>query len=82
MVILDGADARARADLKTAQQLAYSTAVLVGMASNSPKKFPKFDKAFPDPDARQRVQGPDQIYAAMETWADAAKQADPNMEIH
>lgn len=82
MVILDGADARARADLKTAQQLAYSTAVLVGMASNSPKKFPKFDKVFPDPDAAKRAQGPDKIYAAMTDWADFMETTNLNMELH
>ena len=81
MVILDGADARARTDLKSAQQMAYSTAVLIGMATNNPKKFPKFDKAFPDPEARRRVQGPNEIYAAMETWADFVTQGTPNMEI-
>ena len=82
LVILDGADARARADLKAAQQLAYSTAVLVGMATHNPKKFPKFDKVFPDLDAARRAQGPDEIYAAMIGWADAAETATPNMEIH
>ena len=82
LVILDGADARARADLKTAQQLAYSTAVLISIASHNPKKFPKFDKVFPDLDARQKVQTPDAIYAAMIGWADFAETTNLNMEIH
>ena len=82
MVILDGADARARADLKSAQQIAYSTAVLIGMATHSPKKFPKFDKVFLDPDAAKRAQGPDEIYAAMTGWADFMETTNLNMEIH
>lgn len=72
VVILDGADARAKADLRNAQQIAYSTAVLVGVAINNGKKFPKFDKAFPDPDARHKAQGPDDIAMAMFSWVEDA----------
>ena len=82
MVILDGADARARADLKSAQQLAYSTAVLMLIGTHSPKKFPKFASVFADLDAPQKAQSPDDIAAAMISWAEAAKDTDPNMEIH
>lgn len=82
MVILDGADARARADLKTAQQLAYSSAVLMLIGTHNPKKFPKFNKVFADLDAPHKAQSPDDIAAAMISWAEAAKDTDPNMEIH
>lgn len=71
-VILDGADARARADLSIRQQLAYSTAVLIGTATHNPKNFPKFDKVFPAVGAPKKPQTDDEIYAAFAAWADAA----------
>ena len=73
MVILDGADARALRDLRVQQQMAYSTAVLIGCAVNNPKRFPKFQKAFPDARAQRVRQDPDTIFALMECWARSAK---------
>jgi hypothetical protein len=75
-VILEGADARARADLKMAQQIAYSTAVLMMIGAHNPKKFPAFEKAFPE-SAVRRLQAPDEIYAAFAEWAEAARAATP-----
>ncbi len=77
MVILDGADARMERDLRLAQGMAYSTAVLVGIAFNNPKAFPKFDKVFRDKPAAKAVQEPDAIFAAMSAWAEAAPLIDP-----
>lgn len=77
MVILDGADARARAALQTAQQLSYCGAVLTMIGTHNPKKFPKFEQAFAGPGARTKAQGPDEIYALMAGWADAAKTTEP-----
>ena len=77
LVILDGADARMRADLKAAQQLTYSGAVLMMIGAHNPKKFPKFDKAFPDAAAKPTAQSPDEIYAAMAGWADVVATITP-----
>lgn len=66
MVILDGADARAARELKIQQQLAYSTAVLIGTAVNAPKSFPRFHRVFPDPKAKATT--PEAMLAAMRSW--------------
>jgi hypothetical protein len=34
---------------RVAQGIAYSVAVLMGKAYHEPRRFPAFDKAFPDP---------------------------------
>jgi hypothetical protein len=75
MVILDGADARDRTQMRMGQAIAWATAQLVMIGMNAPKKFPKFDKAFPDPEARRKIQSPDEMWAAMESWAQASKLA-------
>lgn len=67
-MILDGADARDRTQMRIGQAVAWATAQLVMTGFHDPKKFPKFDKAFPDPEARRVVQAPDEIWAAMERW--------------
>lgn len=67
-MILDGADARDRTQMRIGQAVAWATAQLVMVGFNNPKKFPKFDKAFPDPEARRVVQAPDDIWAAMDRW--------------
>lgn len=66
MVILDGADARAERDLRIQQQLAYSTAVLIGTAVNNPKGFPKFARVFPD--RKAKAQTPEAMLAAVRGW--------------
>lgn len=74
-MILDGADARDRTQMRISQAVAWATAQLVMIGFNSPKKFPKFDKAFPDPTARRKIQTPDEMWAAMQAWADASRLA-------
>ena len=73
MVILEGADARDRTQMRMNQAMAWATAQLVMIGFHDPKKFPKFDKAFPDPAARRVTQAPDDIWAAMERWAEVAR---------
>ena len=72
-VILDGADARDRAMMRMNQAMAWSTAQLVAVGFNNPKDFPKFEKYFPDPEARRNPQSPDEIWEAMSTWAEVAR---------
>lgn len=67
-MILDGADARDRTQMRIGQAVAWATAQLVLIGYHNPKKFPKFDKAFPDPEARRVQQSPEEIWAAMERW--------------
>lgn len=67
-MILDGADARDRTRMRIGQAVAWATAQLVTKGFHEPGKFPKFDRAFPDPEARRVVQAPDEIWAAMERW--------------
>lgn len=69
LVILDGADARDKTDLRIKQAIAYATAQLVAVAVNNPKKLPSFDKMFPDKSARKKVQDPEDIWSAMSAWA-------------
>lgn len=80
MVILEGADARDRTQMRLAQAMTWATAQLVMVGFHTPKKFPKFDKAFPDPAARRVVQSPDDIFAAMSTWAEVARITEENLE--
>lgn len=79
VVILEGADARANYDLKTAQQMAYSCAVLIAIATHNPRKFPTFDKVFPDPLAKAVAQTPDEIFSAMSGWVEVVKTMDPQI---
>lgn len=73
MVILDGADARDRTQLRVMQAVAWATAQLVAVGFHRPKDFPKFDKAFPDRGAKRVAQNPDAIFATMASWAEATR---------
>lgn len=52
---------------RRAQGLVYSLGVLVRVAMHDPKKFPKFEKVFPD-GKRKPAQTTDQLMAAMRAW--------------
>jgi predicted oxidoreductase (fatty acid repression mutant protein) len=75
-VILEGADARDRTQMRISQAMAWATADLVRVAFHLPAKFPKFDKAFPDPTASREAQSPEDIWAAMVVWAESARLAE------
>lgn len=72
-MILEGADARDRTQMRMNQAMAWATAQLVMTGFHDPKKFPKFDKMFPDPEARRTVRDPDEIWVEMERWAAVAQ---------
>ena len=65
-MILEGADARAHSEMRIGQAMAHATAQLVAIAVNNPKKFPKFDAAFPD--RNQKPQTQEQMLAATRSW--------------
>lgn len=67
-MILEGADTRDRTQLRISQAVAWATAQLVTIGFNKPDKFPRFEKAFPDPEAKRTPQSPDEIWQAMERW--------------
>lgn len=79
-MILEGADARDKTDLRIQQALTYAGAQLIALAVNNPKKMPSFDKAFPDRSARKKAQDPDAIWAAMSAWAKSAELAKSVMQ--
>lgn len=65
-LMIDGANRRDRA----MQGLAYSHAALVMRAFHDPKRFPDFDKVFPDPGkAKPSAQDPDAILSLMQAWS-------------
>lgn len=65
-ICIQGVEVKFKRDLKIQQQIAYSTAILIGFATHNPKKMPSFEKAFSD-DA-PRAMTPDQIMMSMQAW--------------
>jgi predicted small lipoprotein YifL len=65
---MTGATDRRWRDLRERQALTYSLAALITTGHKSPKKFPKFDKAFPD-QRKRRAQTPDEMLAAVRMFA-------------
>lgn len=61
--------------MREQQGLAYSLAVLIGTATNNPKKFPKFAEAFPDPRKPTRRKTPEEMLQAMRAWSEAVDMA-------
>lgn len=51
--------------------LVYTLAHLVAFSVNDPKKMPKFEKVFPDPSGKTKVQSPQEMMAAMDAWVAA-----------
>ena len=60
--------------------MAYTGAVLALIGAHNPKKFPTFEKAFPDAQAKRVAQTPDDIFAAMSGWVDVVQAIIPNKE--
>lgn len=67
LMCMRGVQDRIKRDLRLAQQLAYSSAILNTFAVNNPKKMPSFAEAFPDGSKKQAMT-PDQMMTAMERW--------------
>lgn len=70
--IFEGVADRIWRDLRREQSFTYALAQLVGVAIGDPKKFPAFEKAFPDP--RRPEQTPEDHLAILGQIA-AANQA-------
>lgn len=68
VVILRGAVERQRREVRLQEGLIYSLASLITTGHHAPKKFPKFDKAFPS-GAAKKPQTPEQMLAAMRLFA-------------
>jgi hypothetical protein len=56
-----------RQALEMQQGLAYSTAVLIAIAVNNPKKLPSFEKAFPSGRPKRQMSA-DEIMRNMQAW--------------
>jgi hypothetical protein len=63
---LAGAADRDMALMRVAQGIAYSVAALMGKVYHEPRRFPAFDKAFPDPRKARAAGGAQSAGEAMQ----------------